>query len=128
MLWDSVLCDASRDDALPFWSREVTDKANLFLSSAAPSSSLVDVGLLGNVVPSPASESNRPEQTEPARKKAKTGGGRQTTTQEGRQKNRSGKEICEKYNSAEGCSLPCPSGQMHQCKICLKMGHSALNC
>eukprot|EP00971_Amphidinium_carterae_P219083 4349047-Amphidinium_carterae.1 len=127
MPWDAVLRHASSDEALSFWSREVTDKAHLFLSSVLPSASLVDTGLLGSVGPASALGSSKPE-PEQSRKRVRSGGGRQSAPQDGRFRNRAGKEICERYNSIEGCSLPCPSGHMHQCRICMRMGHNALNC
>eukprot|EP00971_Amphidinium_carterae_P138848 2751636-Amphidinium_carterae.1 len=69
MPWDAVLRHASSDDALSFWSREVTDKANLFISSALASASLFDSGLLGSVGPASAAGGFRPEPVESSRKR-----------------------------------------------------------
>ena len=127
--WDAVFRAATTDETGAYWAKEVAEKAQLYLSSIKPASALTDEGLVGRDDPESSSNRKRERTPENSTRRTKPRPPRNNPGSDGSYiKNRSGKEICKNYNTSEGCKLPCPEGKMHQCSICLKMGHNAIQC
>ena len=127
--WDAVFRAATTDDTTAYWSKEVTEKAQLYLSSVKPASALRDEGLVGRVDPEGGGVRKRERTPDAGTRRVRPRTTRPGPGEDGtHSKNRAGKEICKAFNSAEGCRLPCPEGKMHQCSVCLKMGHNSTQC
>eukprot|EP00971_Amphidinium_carterae_P200590 3980518-Amphidinium_carterae.1 len=120
---------AGSEETAAFWMRVST--AQLYLSSLKSEGALQDGSVVGGDAaerherkrdPNMAESSGQRKPKAPCMdRSARTGDGTHTM-------NRAGADICPKLNTPEGCKPPCPLGKMHQCAVCLKMGHSAVNC